>query len=293
MYLVGIILSLSLMKFNKAVGYCTVLYALIISILSFQKYNNNFAAFLDGTITSGILIGFVSYFILRFIVLRMFNIKPIFRKFYITKAKVLDQSTMNFSGSNTTIQNGVFGNLEARTNNYSYNIDTLFIQDKNNHVMALNDVNKNMLAKTGDEIIIAGYNGLPENLFYNKTENRIYNTAIPSKLNVLITSILFCIPFIGNILVLGHLIKVMFQNRGVICEHKTEYDFLNIFFTLIYLTIILFMVGIQFPKNPDIGYMTKHYLFMTLPVIILQYQSLRLDCIRFQNFLYEKIKDLS
>lgn len=220
---------------------------------------------------------------------------PSYKNYYVRRGVVTGCNTTTEHGSTSTASQGVFGNVNVHTRNYSIDHDTFDVQANDGSTFRVSGMNIADQARKGDEIIVGGANGGGESHFMNVTQESRYTSKIASPNAALFLGFCMAIPFLGefmiSVILAGRVLlaKVM-SFKGHLSEKPTPNEIDHLVVALAYHAVAL-CIGMMIAANDHGARMSAFWTYIGINMVcsLLHHKIWREDIVRFQEFLREKM----
>jgi hypothetical protein len=213
-----------------------------------------------------------------------------FKEYYVIRGIVSAANTQTSYGSTTTVTEGVFGNLNAHTQNYHVDHDVFHIKDASGktHVITGEFIKKK--ANVGDDVIVGGRTGHRDFVFMNNTRKEQWTTLYASKKKALLEMSLLTIPFLGQfVLSVNFACAPFLRLKGFFSSSPIEFEQLHVGFAVAYNMIAVSLAVWYGVSSHNIGGAFLLYWVLLLPMTLLHASIWQKDYARFDKFLNEKM----
>lgn len=259
-----------------------------------SRPDSNFTIFLF-VASAGCLLSYVSGVGYSLFIGPLMGKWPTYKNYYVRRGVVTAASTTTEHGSTSTASQGVFGNVNVHTRNYSVDHDTFDVQASDGSTFKVSGVNIGNQANKGDEIIVGGANGGRETHFINVTQQSRYTSKVTPPVGALVSGFLMAVPLLGefviSVILAGRVLmaKVM-SFKGHLSEKPTSNEIDHLVVALAYHAIAI-GIALMIASNDPGARMTAFWTYLVINLVcsLLHHKIWQADTVRFQDFLREKM----
>lgn len=219
--------------------------------------------------------------------------KPLaYKDFVITHGYVTNSRSVNTYHSNTSVNVGTFGDINASTDHYSVEHNAMAIKKVDGEMITVQGTFNSGRAKIGEEVVFGGQNGRKEYCFYNVTTKRGDSQSLVKPVELILCALLLCIPFISEIALASFFVGVAIgkQPKSLVSSGAMEMELRHLAFALSY-HFIAAVIALYLGKVDSIEAGFSAYFYIISPVTLIHLALWWLDYARFEKFISGKMNE--
>jgi hypothetical protein len=212
---------------------------------------------------------------------------PEFTGYYMKRGVVMNTNTVKETGSTSSVTEGVFGNLNVNTSNFSVDHDVVTIKKADGTLDYIRGTFLGNRAVEGDTIAVGGVDGYRDTHYKNITQDSTYSNTVATNAQLFFSVMFLSIPFLGEFLLFIRLVGLFSKMRqGMVSELPTTNENKNVLFALFYHILSASMGAlVLYNDMKAVGSAFEVYWLMTLGFTAVHMLIWRKDAARFLSFL--------
>lgn len=206
--------------------------------------------------------------------------------YHVFEGVVQSITTTNQSGAVATTSKGFFGNDVVHVKNYSNDYDTLNILGRDGAVRSFTDVDKKEEACVGDEVIVILTGKNAEYGLYNKTRDKLFNVASPSKLSTAVAGLMMLVPVLTQFIALIFYVAGLFiKMKGLITSSQMHFEKKHVAYLAFYQVMLPFWLMTYTGSN----HFALYYIPVWLAMPFVHLFAVREDYLSFEVMMHKEI----